>query len=316
MTAVRLISRVDVLEQLLAAVAAVPEAVKLSIPALRDSLVSQADVLAGLETLVAAGELDRSTLRPASVGDTSPTNRALPPVDEAIPAASEAPRKPGDRRRIDDVSAAVIADEIREFLRLTGMKPARFGREALRDPKFVAELPRRSAVRGPTAAKIRAFIADRSAPPPIVTKLPLGRKSRPYCAQPSNCTAPPRGPCSRCQKGSIDQARRARFATEVEKVANGESKGFVRPAVRAAAAQLQSTRAAQERQGDHVEQAKLALQRRGLSVYSASIHGGRSDCFMVSGQRDPQTGRLKELTPGELLDVAEKVTGQSFRRVA
>jgi hypothetical protein len=64
--AVRLIDRVDVLQQLLAAVAAVPAEGKLSIPALRDALVSQADVLEGVQTLVLAGELDRATLRPVA----------------------------------------------------------------------------------------------------------------------------------------------------------------------------------------------------------------------------------------------------------
>jgi hypothetical protein len=50
--------------QLLAAVAAVPLGQRLHIPALRDALVNQADVLAALQRLVERGKLDRGTLRP------------------------------------------------------------------------------------------------------------------------------------------------------------------------------------------------------------------------------------------------------------
>jgi hypothetical protein len=63
------------------------------------------------------------------------------------------------------------------------------------------------------------------------------------------------------------------------------------------------------RQTDPIEQAKLALQRKGRVVYSASVSGGRKDRFIVSGQP-------KELTPAELVALAEKVTGQTFRRSA
>jgi hypothetical protein len=85
--------------------------------------------------------------------------------------------------------------------------------------------------------------------------------------------------------------------------------GAVSPAVRAIANDIQRTREAQERQVNPVEQARVALQRKGLVVYSASVAGGRKDRFIVSGQQ-------KELTPAELIDLAERKTGQVFRRSA
>lgn len=60
----RLILRTDVLSQLLAAITGVPAGQRLHIPALRDALVNQGDVISGIETLIAAGELDPATLRP------------------------------------------------------------------------------------------------------------------------------------------------------------------------------------------------------------------------------------------------------------
>ena len=348
MSELRLIQRTYVLQGLLAAVAAGPAGQKLSIPRLRDALVNQSDVITGIETLIAAGELDRATLRPPE--------RRVPLGDRRFRENRE---KEGNQnwRRLDDVEAGVIRKEILAFLDRSGMRPCRFGREALRDPKFVGVLEHRTVVGGPTAERLRAFIADRdrrggtsgdqgavaNAPglangpasereartpdtaPPI--KVPDGiRKVRPYCTQPGACVAPARGPCRVCQIGSfggqrIDaRAERQSAATrrgigrEAEKRLDGEKvAGAASPAVLAAMNLIADRRAAEARQTDPVEQAKLTLQRKGRVVYSASVHGGRSDRFHVSGERDGN-GRLKELTPAALLDLAERVTGQSFRR--
>jgi hypothetical protein len=72
---------------------------------------------------------------------------------------------------------------------------------------------------------------------------------------------------------------------------------------------IRDRKSAEERQTNPVEQAKLALQRKGLVVYSAEVRGGRKDRFIVSGQP-------KELTPAELIDLAERKTGETFRRSA
>jgi hypothetical protein len=68
----RLIDQAGTRARLFEAIAAVPAGVKLSIPALRDALVSQADVLAGLQSLIAEGLLDPATLRPVAPASVEP----------------------------------------------------------------------------------------------------------------------------------------------------------------------------------------------------------------------------------------------------
>lgn len=75
----RLILRTDVLGQLLAAIAAVPAGQSLHIPALRDALINQGDVISGIETLIAANELDPATLRPPA-GSAAAPEPPLPPL--------------------------------------------------------------------------------------------------------------------------------------------------------------------------------------------------------------------------------------------
>jgi hypothetical protein len=77
--------------------------------------------------------------------------------------------------------------------------------------------------------------------------------------------------------------------------------------------EIQRRRAEEARQADPVEQAKIALQRKGRSVYAADVAGGKAGHFHVSGKRDP-SGRLLDLTPAALIAEAERVTGQTFRR--
>jgi hypothetical protein len=77
--------------------------------------------------------------------------------------------------------------------------------------------------------------------------------------------------------------------------------------------EIQRRRAEEARQADPVEQAKVALQRKGRSVYAADVAGGRPGHFHISGKRDP-SGRLLDLTPAALIAEAERVTGQIFRR--
>ncbi len=49
--------------------------------------------------------------------------------------------------------------DVERYLRQSGTKPSRFGREALGDPAFVAALRRGREPRAATAAKVRAHIA-------------------------------------------------------------------------------------------------------------------------------------------------------------
>lgn len=48
--------------------------------------------------------------------------------------------------------------DINRFLKATGMKPTRFGREVVSDPRFVFDLRNGREARPKTAAKVREFI--------------------------------------------------------------------------------------------------------------------------------------------------------------
>ncbi|HVL30083.1 MAG TPA: hypothetical protein VM326_05135, partial [Sphingomicrobium sp.] len=131
----RLINRTDVLKQLLAAVAAVPVGERLHIPALRDALVSQGDVISGLEMLIAAGELDPRTLRP--------------PVKAAVAMPRAERSQPG---------AALLA-EIEAFCGRSGMAVSRFGKAVVNDFSLVNRLRKGARVTEATIARAREYIA-------------------------------------------------------------------------------------------------------------------------------------------------------------
>ncbi len=50
--------------------------------------------------------------------------------------------------------------EIEKFLRHRDVPPTRFGRDALRDPRFVFDLRRGREPRPTTAARVRAYLED------------------------------------------------------------------------------------------------------------------------------------------------------------
>jgi hypothetical protein len=398
------------LGRLLVAVRAAPAGQKLSIPALRDALVNQADVLDGLQALIRDGKLDPATLRPPG---TLPPTLPLPSEEDSARSreatravgtgrhATDEPSAPlvaalvaeGERRglsrratsiavfalkcRLDAISAhamvrkatadkirAWIADKpveapakresavilpppptpepaivhlppgpglepspcellraIEAFLAGSGISATAFGKAVNGDAALVKGIRDGRSPRRKTIAKIRALIAD----PPASLLNVRYRASRRAAA-----AAAPRDPTQKPDTPLMDARERYETANrrrtagvnravgrEAERRLNGEEIGRkVTPAVRGAMQMIQDREAAEHRQTDPVERAKLALQRKGRVVHSALIHGGRKDRFMVGGQRDPRTGRLKELTPAELIALAEKVTGQTFRRVA
>ncbi|MES2138004.1 MAG: hypothetical protein V4502_13225 [Pseudomonadota bacterium] len=160
---VRLINRTEVLTQLLAAVTAVPAGVKLSIPQLRDALVSQADVLSGLQILIKANEIDRATLRPLAKQRSTNVVRGAPS---------------GTGRYGDDEAAAPLVEAIGAFLERSAMSGADFARDCLRSKSALPRYRRPGArVRSATARRIRAFIADHDTHgeqslPPAVAEAP------------------------------------------------------------------------------------------------------------------------------------------------
>lgn len=367
----RLITRTDALIRLLAAIAAVPEGVKLSIPQLRDALVSQADVLAGIETLVAGRKLDPATLRTPVKAAPAPRPEGLrrgqsadgepaQPLFDALVAEGKrrglstqalslavfggksriyyltrpgatARRKTADKIRAWLASPAAVPGspaappsaraepsdapnqllrEIRAFCGEHGVTLSRFGLAAAGDAKLAARLECCASVRPKTVAKIRAFLAEPSIEA-LRSRAPAG--DRRHADNRVDQASKPHRPRGWAGLSTEARAAAARLGnrTKAEKLLAGEPTGGGRisPVVRAAANVIQDTRDAQARQTDPVEAAKLALQRKGRTVYAASVVGGPKNRFVVSGM-----GR--EVTPAALIAEAERVCGLSFRREA
>lgn len=56
---------------------------------------------------------------------------------------------------------AVLLRRIEKYLRATGMAPTRFGREAVRDPRFVLDLRRGREPGGAVSRRVAAFLDKR-----------------------------------------------------------------------------------------------------------------------------------------------------------
>lgn len=54
-----------------------------------------------------------------------------------------------------------LLGRIEKYLRRTGMPPTRFGREAVHDPRFVFDLRNGRDPRGPTRARVAAWLDAR-----------------------------------------------------------------------------------------------------------------------------------------------------------
>jgi hypothetical protein len=61
--------------------------------------------------------------------------------------------------------AWTLLQRIEAYLKLTGMAQSRFGRLAVRDPLFVAQLRRGRRARAATEEKVRTFLESAERPP-------------------------------------------------------------------------------------------------------------------------------------------------------
>lgn len=150
---IRLINRTDVLQLLLSAVSAMPPGAKVSIPRLRDALIDQGDVIHGLEMLIAAGELDRTTLRP--------------PVKVEEPPAAEHSEVSPERETGRSLEAALLAYIGRHDLSKTAVARHLFG-----GPSGITTLGSSAHPRNATIAKVRGFVS--AAPPEQLKRVPRG----------------------------------------------------------------------------------------------------------------------------------------------
>lgn len=266
-----------------------------------------------------------ATVKPATVERVRAFIANYRATHEPSGAESQAPENPSVAAPpITGPSCAALADAIDALIAAHDLSRTRVGTHLFNTSSGIARL--RKGTRRParkTVERVQAFLRDpplsdfrrkreREAPDPTSARQ---RKLR------RDATERPDTPlmdlAERQRANGLRYRAAIRRGQEQEAAARLDAykpprNGFERNLM----SEVERRRAEEARQKDPVEQAKLALQRKGRVVHSASIHGGRSGFFMVGGQRDPRTGRLREISPGELLDLAERVTGQSFRRSA
>jgi hypothetical protein len=414
----RLIDLVEAQDRLLAAIAAVPIGVRISIPQLRDHLVSQSDVLGAIQTLIDCGKLDRETLRPPQTCSPSPRSVAAEspspaaarggkaearccgrkgqkkgaepsrPLYDALIAEAKArgmsvqavslaiwnnkariyqlakmstvagstarrcrewiearpntlragereqtgpvPRSPAPAPVDDGPTGAEMAAALDALIATHELSKTRVGMKLTGCKGGVEILRKRATITPLMVDRVRALLADppiaelrgprsAKASAPAKKGAAVGRVGAP--TKDRDPTEPPPTPLMdlaekqrRNGQRHVAAVRRGREAEATRKLDAGEKpKNSFELSLMS---NIERRREEAKRQADPVEQAKLALQRRGRVVHSATIHGGRRGYFIVGGQRDPRTGRLREISPAELLDLAEKATGLVFRRVA
>jgi hypothetical protein len=236
-------------------------------------------------------------------GTEGPPDTAPLPAPPIADAAEPPPQLP---------TGAQLADELDAFIATHGLAKTKVAEHLFGTRNYIERLRKRCPYRA-TIEKVRTFLA---APPPAMLKseaaAPLG--DRRYAVNRRDSTAKPETPLmDREERQRVNGQRHSaeiRRGQEQKAAARLDAGQKGRTSVeRAQMADIGRRRADEARQADPIEQAKLALQRKGRVVYSASVSGGRKDRFIVSGQP-------KELTPAELVALAEKVTGQTFRRSA
>jgi hypothetical protein len=217
-------------------------------------------------------------------------------------------------------SGAELAAEVDLLIEKHGLSKSAVGRHLLNQGSGVEALRKSAHPRRATVERVRALLAD----PPIEqlrARAPVGdRRFKPAKPAP----APRRDPTQPPETPSLDQADKQRlngqrYASEVRRGQEREAAALVDQGVDPSSVkstfqgnlmrQIIARRADEARQADPVEQAKIALQRKGRTVYAASVVGGPKNRFVVSGLGT-------EVTPAALIAEAERITGQTFRRSA
>jgi hypothetical protein len=167
-----------------------------------------------------------------------------------------------------------------------------------------------SGARSPTpkvVARVAAFLADPQITDDMAKRPRPGRPRRPvtitYSSEDRSVGAA-RVFAAACRRQTAEAARILE--------ANPDAKGGRNESITAAIAQLRRARDDEARRADPVEQAKLALRKRGRVVFDASVDGGRKGRFFVIGQVDDH-GKRKQFTADELTAFAWKVNPRSMQ---
>jgi hypothetical protein len=240
-----------------------------------------------------------------------------------------ADRAAGDKVRIADLARAAAVTQAEAVAAIEQLiADGRLEAATLRPPALAA-----SATQGAGDAGTRP--APCTAP---VRRTQTGKVSRraAYCQLPAACIAPKNGPCPRCQAAScanFNHARRnVRDVTSERRAAASRRSQTAEAAqvldanpdaikgrnasITAAMGRVRRQREDEARAIDPVEQAKLALRKRGRIVFDASVDGGRKGRFFVSGQNHPDTGKRLQLTQADLIALARRVNPLALRTPA
>lgn len=173
----RLIEQPAARRQLLAAIARFPAGERLHLPRLRDALVRQADIISGIERLIADGALDAATLRP-------PTIKAAPMPPRRTPPAAK-----GDLPIGRSLALRMLAEGVKR-----GKTPNQVSRAAFGNGSqiYMMRASTRPVYRR-TLDKALAWLGD--APSTTVEpESPIVSVTDPDCRQqPGSCDAPPQG---------------------------------------------------------------------------------------------------------------------------
>jgi hypothetical protein len=224
-----------------------------------------------------------------------------------------------------------LANRLAAWCDRHGLSRTRVGKHLFGRPG--SEHLRGTQPKRPKVERIEALLA--SPPLPEWSKAepkgsPQGSRRAEYCQLPGACVAPHKGRCSRCQpyqRRSPDltselqrAAARRSIGRQAQAILDGDKSarstgGRIAQSVRAAMNLIEERRGAEARAADPIEQAKLALRKRGRVVFDASVDGGRKGRFFVSGQTDPVTGKRKQLTPQELTALAWKVNPLAMQEI-
>lgn len=241
-----------------------------------------------------------------SSGQPERSDEAPPPA-AAVEGAETLPEVPSAPSKTSRPTGAELAAELDALIVEHGLSKKHVGVRLFGSSGGIECLRRKPRPYQITVDKVRALIAD----PPIEELRGKRTWTRRAPPAPRDPTAPPDTDAGDRQVTKVAQLgasiRRGQEQAAAEKLDAGlkPKNSFER----ALMGNIERRREEEARQADPVEQAKLALQRKGRTVYSASVVGGPKHLFVVSGLGT-------RVTPADLINEAERVTGQQFRRSA
>lgn len=261
-----------------------PPGAKVQCAALARSLgLAQADVIAAIERLIADGRLEPVTLR-------------TPPPPSPVQAVAHPPA----------VSGSDLVDQLEAFIARHRLSKTRVSLKLFGSRAQINQV-RAVTPHQKTIDKVLAFLA---APPDDDLKA-IARTIQ----RPARIDRPAAGDAVANARRGVRLRQTAKTEAQRILAADPDAKSGRNASVTSAIGAIREQQASAARAADPIEQAKLALRRRGRVVFNACVHGGRKGRFIVSGLRDEATGKQRQLTDIELIDLARRVNPQAMAEV-